>query len=164
MNSLQKNERKRNYSFTKALPSLQGPILSTWRPEEWALLKLLKLISWLFSKEIYRGPLVWAYSPAKRGWGWVTGDSWTKISGSKNHIPLNSRVLWKCLTGVRTNVCTPSSSRKSSSFIVLCILWFSTSGKTTCKKRDNGPKMESPVLSPHHQTKAQYLFQPLRGM
>lgn len=70
MNILPKDERKKLLqSSTKVLLFLPGPLLSTWNPEEWALLKLFRYSSRLFSTEIYRSPLVWVYSPEKRHWG-----------------------------------------------------------------------------------------------
>lgn len=64
-----KDERKRNYKvLQKHWYSCQELImLNTWKAEEWALLKLLKFISWLLSTEIYVGPLAWVYAPAKMG-------------------------------------------------------------------------------------------------
>lgn len=84
-NILQKDERKRNYKvLQKHCCPCEDLLLSTWKPEQWALLKLQTYFMTVFHRNLQR-PLVWVYSPAKRGWGWGTGEGWTKISGSKPH-------------------------------------------------------------------------------
>ena len=69
MNILQKDERKKLQSFTKALLFSPGPLLSTWTQRNGLLLKLFRYISWLFSTKIYRLKVVCVYSPDKKGWG-----------------------------------------------------------------------------------------------
>lgn len=86
MHILQKDERKRNYGFTKALLSLPGPTTKYLETSGMGFAKTFQTYFMIvFHRNLQRPFLVWVYSPAKRGWGRGIGEGWTKISGSTPH-------------------------------------------------------------------------------
>lgn len=100
--------------------SFPEPMLSTWKLDGWECQTFQVYFMTAFHRNLHR-TAVRVSAPARMG-------GRHEHQWSSGHIPRTSQVLWKCLTGLRTTVFTPSSSRSNNS-IVSCMLWFCESGK-----------------------------------
>lgn len=150
---LAKGWKKEIAKFYKSTAVLGRPTAKYLDPEEWALLKLFRYISRLFSTKIYRPKVVCVYSPDKKGWGmWDWG-------GLDSNEWLHTTFLWpvrllKVPHRSQDKLHTTFKAGRAAVLLFYVCFSFPCKVKPHVRKRDNRPKMESLVLSPHHLTKA----------